>query len=292
MKKLKRIVLLIIIIIISTGCFKRDSMEDISIITTIYPIEYITNYLYGENSIVTSVFPDEVDITKETLSIKQLKDYSKKDLFIYTGLSNDKDIAIKLLDNNNNIKIIDATYGMEYESSYEELWLNPSHLLMITQNIRTGLKEYITNAYLKQEIDKRYEELKIILSELDAEIKLSVTNSNKEERIIITTSPSLQYLEKYGLTVYVLDEESNNYAKNLEIAENAINNKKNSYYYVLEYDDKNTETKKLLKETHHLEEIVFQKLNNISEESRTNKEDYVSIMNKNIESLKRELYNN
>ena len=33
-----------------TGCFKRDKMEDINIATTIYPIEYVTNRLYGNNS--------------------------------------------------------------------------------------------------------------------------------------------------------------------------------------------------------------------------------------------------
>ena len=35
--------------LILTGClFKRDTMEDIDIYTTIYPINYLTNYLYGD----------------------------------------------------------------------------------------------------------------------------------------------------------------------------------------------------------------------------------------------------
>lgn len=41
-----------ILIILSclTGCFKQDKMENINIATTIYPIEYVTNRLYGENN--------------------------------------------------------------------------------------------------------------------------------------------------------------------------------------------------------------------------------------------------
>ena len=66
------------------------------------------------------------------------------------GLSDDKDIAISFLDRNKNMLIIDSAFGMELTYGVEELWLNPSHLLMMTQNIRNGLKEYISNSYLKK----------------------------------------------------------------------------------------------------------------------------------------------
>ena len=40
----------IIITIFTTGC-KKDTMDDITIYTTTYPIEYITNELYGKKII-------------------------------------------------------------------------------------------------------------------------------------------------------------------------------------------------------------------------------------------------
>ena len=56
MKRKKSIFKLLAIIlllgVITTGCFKRDDMEDISIITTVYPLEYVVNQLYGNNSVV------------------------------------------------------------------------------------------------------------------------------------------------------------------------------------------------------------------------------------------------
>ena len=174
-KKLLFIVLLLCIF--TTGCFKRDDMEDINIITTFYPIEYVTNLLYGEHSVVNSIYPDGTNIYEYKLNSKQLKDFSKQDLFIYLGLTNDSDIAISLLNKNNKLLIIDGTFGMETKHGIEELWLNPSNLLMISQNIKNGLQEYIDSAYLNKEIDKNYEELKVILSELDAEIKLTAQNS-------------------------------------------------------------------------------------------------------------------
>ena len=47
---------LIIGCLLTTGCIKRDSLEDIDIYTTIYPIEYITERLYGEYSNINSIY--------------------------------------------------------------------------------------------------------------------------------------------------------------------------------------------------------------------------------------------
>ena len=55
MKKKFLIILLLLTSLTMTGCFKRDSMEDINIITTYYPIEFITTKLYGNNAIVKSI---------------------------------------------------------------------------------------------------------------------------------------------------------------------------------------------------------------------------------------------
>ena len=59
MKKTKILLFgLMIITLLSTGCFKRDNLEGIEIITTVYPLEFVTNNLYGEHSIINSVYPD------------------------------------------------------------------------------------------------------------------------------------------------------------------------------------------------------------------------------------------
>ena len=54
---------------------------------------------------------------------------------------------------NKNLKIINATLTMDYENSQNDLWLSPSNLLMIAQNIKNGLKEYISNYYLEEDIN-------------------------------------------------------------------------------------------------------------------------------------------
>ena len=61
MKKIILSILLVSIIFLSTGCIKTDQMDDINIITTIYPIEYVTNRLYSEHSNIKSIYPKGID---------------------------------------------------------------------------------------------------------------------------------------------------------------------------------------------------------------------------------------
>lgn len=271
-----------------TGCFKRDHLEGVEIITTTYPIEFVTNYLYGEHSIVNSIYPDGTDTFHYSLSDKQLNDFSKKKLFIYNRITNDKDIALKFLEKNENILIIDATYGMEIVYSDEELWLNPSNLLMITQNIKNGLQEYMTNSYLEKEINKQYEELKVSLSELDAEFKLTAENANRKK--IIVNSDVLRYLEKYGFEVISLD------TKNTTISDRIINevisdieNQNIHHIFLLENTENSDVLNQIIEKT-QVETYIFRRLDNIREEERDENIDYFSIMNANIELLRNELY--
>ena len=209
-------------------------------------------------------------------------------LFIYNRITDDKDIAIKFLEKNNNILLIDATYGIEITYGEEELWLNPSNLLMMTQNIRNGLKEYMTNSYLEKEIDKNYEEIKIALSELDAEIKLTATNANK--KTIVVNSDSLKYLEKYGFEVISLDNTHTPVSdKTITEVTNLIQDGKVKHIFLLENKENSEALNKVIENT-QVATFTFRIVNNITDAERDERIDYFNIMNSNIELLKSELY--
>ena len=140
--------ILIITLSCLTGCFKRDKMEDINIATTIYPIEYVTNRLYGNNSKIKSIYPRDSISNSYKITNKQLNDYSEYDLFIYNGESKEREYATTMLNNNKNLKIIDAAYGLDATYSMSDIWLNPSNILMLGQNIKNELTEYISYRYL------------------------------------------------------------------------------------------------------------------------------------------------
>jgi len=183
MKK-KCALLLVLVVLLTTGCIKKDKMEDISIVTTNYPIEYVTNRLYGKNATVKSIYPKVVSFSNYKITNKQLKDFSENDLFIYDGETDERKYATSMLNYNRNLKIIDAAYGLDSTYSYSDIWLNPSNILMIAQNIRNELKGFISNPYMIEELNNQYDLFKIDITEIETELTqpeiLSNINKTKE----------------------------------------------------------------------------------------------------------------
>lgn len=284
---MKKILFIIFIsVFFLTGCMKMNSMEDINIYTSIYPIEYFTSRLYGNHSTIHSIYPDGIIYKVYSLNDKQLKDYSKSDLFIFNGLSNEKDYLKAMLKDNSDLKIIDATVSMEYLNYEEELWIDPSNALMIARNIKSGLNEYINNHYLKNEIEENYESLKVDLSNLSA--KLYLISENSADPTIIVSSDAFKFLEKYGFNVVSLEENKNN-GKIINYVKSRVSNGQTKHIFVLKDEELNETTKNIIDEL-NIEKLEFHTLSNISENERSSKKDYVSICLENINLLKQELY--
>lgn len=289
MKKLKVfsfIIIMVLVSILSSGC-TSDNMENINILVTNYPNEFITQKLYGTHSTVSSIYPDGVDINEYTISSKQKKDFSNYDLFIYNGLiEKERNLAVDLLELNPDLKIIDTAYVLETDYSPEELWLNPSSLLMMAQNVRIGLEEYISSNVLKTEIDEAYDSLKVELSELDAKYRIDVDNTNN--KIIVVANSALKYLEKFGLEVYCVDSDATD--KTISDVQDLINNKKVDYVYSFVEEDLNDKVKKLVDSNDNFTVIELHRLDNMTDDERKNKETYLSIMNNNLDLIKKEIY--
>ena len=289
MKKIKLfglIIILMFICLISSGC-TNDNMENIRVLVTNYPNEFITQRLYGNHSTVTSIYPDGVDINNYKISKKQKNDFSKTDLFVYNGLiEKERDLAVDLLSINPDLKIIDSAYVLETDYSPEELWLNPSSLLMMAQNVRIGLEEYITSTYLKKEVDNAYDELKIKLSELDADYRLTVESTNN--KTIVVANSALKFLEKFDLEVICVDSDATD--KTISVVENLINNQEIRYIYSFKEEKLSDKAQKLVDTYNTISVEKLNKLDNLSDSDRSNKENYLTIMTDNLDLLKKELY--
>ncbi|MDD4624515.1 MAG: metal ABC transporter substrate-binding protein [Bacilli bacterium] len=276
---MKKIISLLLLLLILTGCdVTTNSLENIIIYTSTYPIEYITNKLYGNHSRIFSIYPNEIVDISDTL----LDDYSKSDLFVYNGLSEEKDYAVSMLNKNKDLMIIDAAMGMDYVNSIEELWINPSNFLMLTQNIRNGFKEYIEATYLINEIDDNYEQIRLEVSELDADIKIMVENS--EQKNILISNDALSFFEKYGLTVTSLDKDTELFEKRKNDAIKLIEDEILKYIIVFKDEILDPEIEKFIVDN-KIEKIIFDTatIENIEQ-------NYIETMYKNIEEIKKELY--
>ena len=285
---MKKIIIFLIVLCTLTGCLKRDTMEGIEIYTTVYPLEYITNRLYGNNSTVKSIYPNGVDpFTYPSLTEKQLSDYSVASLYIFNGLTAEKDYVVPLFNHNKDLKIINASLSMKTSYGNEELWLDPSNFLQLTQNIRNGFEEYISNYYLLEEIKKNYEDLKLEVSKLDA--NLTVIGSNADFNTIVVTDDLFLFLKKYNINVISLDKDSLT-NKTLNDVKSLMGEEKISYIFTKKDEELSDEVKSLVDE-YKVEVVYIHTLANLTNEEKENGSTYLTIMNENIEKLKNELYN-
>lgn len=286
MKLIRSLVILFITLILLTGCFKRDNMDDISIAVTKYPIEYLVKNIYGFNSTVSSVYPVGSDVDTYTLSKKQIRKYSTNDIFVYNGLTDEKKIAASLLNYNSGIKIIDVAKGLNDTYEEEELWLSPSNYLMLAQNIKDSLLSYTNSTILKQEINDAYEELKLNISMLDANIKVIAENASN--KTIIVGNDLFKFLEKYGYNVLSIDE-SKNKKSDYQEAKNLVSNKSNSYVFVLEKSVNDENVAKLKNAGASI--VSIKSLKSLTQDEINDGYDYLQYMNTFIDDLKSEVYN-
>lgn len=210
MKNFKKSILLLISIVLLTGCnLKKDNLENATIYTTIYPIQYLTEFLYNDYADVESIYPNGADIENYNLTDRQIKKYAKADLFIYNGLSNEKNTAKNLINKNKNLLIIDVSNGLSYTNGIKELWMSPNNSLMLAKNIKDYLKEYLTSKIIMDYVDEKYNELAENLSLKDAELReIGKIAKDAGTNTLVVSSNDFKFLENYGFNIISLDNDT------------------------------------------------------------------------------------
>ena len=285
---MKKIIIMLCSIFLLTGCFKSEELDKANIYTTVSPIEYLVSEIYGYNSTVNSIYPDGVNVNDYELSNKKIKKYSNEDLFVYNGLTDEKQIAAKFVNKNSRLKIIDVSEGLSVKYSYQELWLNPTNYLMMAQNIKNGLNQYIESSIIKNEVSANYDKLKVTISEFETNLKL--LSQNGKYNTIIVSKDYFKFLENYGFEVISLEETENLNNDTINRAISLINSKQNSYIFVTKdeidnYSDTINKVKAQGAEIKALNTMTI-----LATEERNSKENYSTLMKENIELLKEEVY--
>ena len=93
------------------------------------------------------------------------------------------------------------------------------------------------------------------------------------------------YLSKYGFNVLLISDDKEN-SKNYSDALKLINDKTVSYIYSLENEEESKSLAQIKKET-KVEVLEIDRIDNMTDEERDNKKDYISLMQQNIELLRK-----
>ncbi len=290
----KKLLLLITVLFLSinlTGCFEKDRLQNSKVTTTVYPIEYLVQRLMAGNDVkISSIYPNGTNsIDNFKLTDKQIQKYSKDtDIFVYNGLSDEKEIARSLINKKKKIQIVDVSYGIKSSTSNEELWLSPNNYLMLATTIKDDLKELSQSKYAAEDIEKNYKQLEEDISILDAKLKNigDTAKANGKETIVIGDD-MFSFLDTYGFTTISIQDENN--------LTNTIKNKfKNQEYkFVLVADTKEIpDAIKDLRDNYGAQIIVVNTMLTLTDQERENNDTYISIMNDFINTLSNNVLSN
>ena len=294
-KIVKKLISFLIILgglFLSVGCDNKIinlKQTDNQIYTTVYPIEFLATTLNDENTQVSAVFPDGSNPTEYKLTNKQITDYSLGNIFIYNGLTDEKDLARKLINKNNNLKIIDVSYGLTLENGPEELWLSPSNFLMLSATVKENLMEILDSKYSKETIEKNYEELRTEISQMDAELR--VIAASVDNPTLVVDSKIFKFLEKYGYKVICLEDEENLTPNSLSSIQKEFQS--GNYKYILIRDDiKQNEIIDNLVNNYKANTMKMKVMATIKEEDRKANDNYYTLMQENIDNIRNVIIGN
>ena len=279
MKKFFKGLLLGMFMLSLSGC-GEEALVNNDVYTTIYPTLYLTEFLYGEDRNVLSIYPSGADVSSYELTDMQKENYSKAGLFVYNGLTNEKELAREFLNNNPELLLIDVSYGLNYEYAIEELWLSPNNYLMLAKNIKNNLLDYTTSTVLKENIEDRYKEIEEELSFMDAELR-SVAMEAKSDgnATLVVSSNKLLFLENYGFQVIVLGDEEN------ESISELFDDGDVSDIYLCDIDQKNDFITSLESE-YDANIINVDTMYTLTEEEASGNKTYLTIMKEFIDNIR------
>lgn len=281
MNLIKKGFLLVLAIFLTTGCsLTKDSLEDATIYTTVYPIGYLTEFLYSDYAEVDSIYPNGADVSNYELTEKQLREYAKSDLFIYNGLGNEKNIAKDMININDNLLIIDVSNGLNYTYDIEELWMSPNNYLMLAKNIKDYLIEYLESTTIIDYVEGKYDELAEILSLKDADLR-AIGKEARENgtNTLIVSNDVFKYLENYGFEVISLDEKT--------VTESTLNSVRDefdegTYDTIIVLDNNYTDSINSIIEDYEANTIDVSSMASFVEGSS----DYITVMQQFIDDLR------
>lgn len=281
MNLIKKFFLLSLSAFLLTGCsLTKDSLEDATIYTTVYPIEYLTEFLYSDYAKIDSIYPNEADVASYELTEKQLREYARGDLFIYNGLGNEKNITKDMININDDLLIIDVANGLNYSYGIEELWMSPNNYLMLAKNIKDYLIEYLESTTIIDYVQTKYNELAEILSLKDADLRAIGKEAYENgTNTLVVSNDVFKYLENYGFEIISLDEET--------LTESTLNSIREdfddgTYDTIIVLDNNYTENINSIIEDYEANTIDVSSMTTFKEGSN----DYITVMQQFIDDIR------
>ncbi|WP_173108270.1 metal ABC transporter substrate-binding protein [Bacillus sp. KH172YL63] len=284
----------------------EQSKDTLQVYTTVYPLEDFTKKIGGDYVDVESIYPPGADEHTFEPSQKDMIMMADGDVFFYVGLGLEGFVeGSKSILENEDVTVVPTSDGIDIhpsEESAEEdhededhgdehhhdvdphLWLDPLYAKEMAINIADTLSKEMPEH--KDEFQANLETLEKELDALDAEFSKMADNAPKKT-FFVSHSAYSYWEARYGLHQEAIaglntaDEPSQQELK--KIIEKG---KEDNIQYILFEQNVSSRLTEVVQNELGAKALTLHNLSVLTEEDRDNGEDYVSLMKRNIDTLK------
>ncbi|MDN4073823.1 metal ABC transporter solute-binding protein, Zn/Mn family [Fictibacillus terranigra] len=292
--------------LILSGCakgtkHKLNSPHKLTITTTLYPLEYFTERIGGKHVSVSNVVPPGTDAHSFEPSTKDMIKISDSDAFIYngTGIEGFADKVNETV-KKEGVKTVKAAEGLTLEKTehhdevHDEhgdkdphIWLDPVYSIQMAKNIEKALIDL--NPKAKSDFQKNYRSLRKDLKRLDESFHLTVNESPNKE--IIVSHAAYGYWEhRYGLKQIPVSGLSTSQEPSQKQLRALIKHAKAKHIrYVLLENSASDKVARVVEKETGAKTLKLRNLETLSPKDAEADEDYLSLMQKNVQVIKQAL---
>ncbi|TLS38146.1 metal ABC transporter substrate-binding protein [Pseudalkalibacillus caeni] len=304
----------ILLTVALSGCSdKNDNSADqkasddgkLQVYTTLYPLEDFTKKIGGKHVSVESIIPSGSDAHNFEPTTKTMMKLAGADLFIYNGAGMEgyaKTIHEAM--ENEDVTILEAAQGIDllkdthehedHSEGHEEhgdqdphIWIDPILATEMAKNIKDELVALKPEA--EEDFETNFNSLKENLLALDKSFQTMVGNSQQKQ--ILVAHAGYGYWEKrYQLEqISVTGISPSNEPSQKELKRLIEKAEKYNIDYILFEQNVTPKPAKVIQKEAGLKPLRLHNLAVLTEEDIKNGEDYFSLMEENLATLKKAL---
>ncbi|OAB44129.1 metal ABC transporter substrate-binding protein [Paenibacillus glacialis] len=305
------VVLLLIMMITGCGNSSKVDMEEgkVNVVTTFYPIYEFAQAIGGEDANVINLLPVGVEPHDWTPRSQEIVSTSKAQLFMYNGAglegwvpgflkALDKDSEVKAVEVSKGVKLIESESDDGHDHGEEtgtestdsdqhhvdpHTWVSPKSALVMAENIKNSFIE--VDPSHQGQYEQRYQALNDKLLELDRRFESELAKMPNKK--IVVSHQAFGYLTRdYGLTqhsIMGLSPDAEPRAQDLIKLTKLV--KEENIQYIFFEELVSDRLAKTLAGEANVETMVLNPLEGLTKEQEKNKENYFTLMDRNLQNL-------
>lgn len=292
------------------GCTQKQSENEqpekaandtLTIYTTLFPIEDFTKKIGGSHVNVKSIIPPGINAHTYEPTTKTMIEIAEGDAFIYSSeiMEPYADKISKAL-KDENVSLVEASNGItmlelnEETDNHEEehahgdvdphVWIDPILSIKLAENIKDSLIELKPEA--TEDFIANFNTLKMQLEILNGSFN-DLVKGKKSPKILVSHAGYGYWEKRYGIEqISITGLSSTNEPSQQQLQKIIDNAKANNIKYIIYEQNVTPKVAEIIKNEIHADVLRIHNLSVLTEDDVKNNEDYFSLMEKNIETLK------